>query len=205
MKRNKKQNVNQICETLGLVELTIPSLDGEEWKKLETPLYPHIKDYYYISNKNRVYNINKKEFLSIVHLDPLIYASPYHNVTLQINDKPKKSKKFLMHRLMMSIFHPVENMENLSINHIDGNKLNNELNNLEWCTIRDNTIHALNTGLFVPVYGEDHCCATITEEIAKAIIQDLLQQKLSYAMIAEKYNTTKSIVNDIAIKKSWKH
>jgi hypothetical protein len=52
MNKNKKQNVNQMCEKLGLVELTIPTLDGEEWKKLETPLYPYIQDYYYISNRN---------------------------------------------------------------------------------------------------------------------------------------------------------
>ena len=36
-----------------------------------------------------------------------------------------------MHRLMMIIFHPVENMEKLVINHIDGNKSNNNLENLE--------------------------------------------------------------------------
>ena len=202
--KQKKKNVTQMCINIGMTELTIPSLDGEEWRKLETPLYPNIRDGYYISNKNRVYDSIRLKFMAICHKNPETEESPYFRVNLVTTDDTK-NKDFLMHRLMMSMFNPVENMKKLSINHIDGNKLNNELDNLEWCTIRENTIHALNTGLFVPVYGEDHCCATITEETAKSIINDLLSQKLSYALIAEKYNTTKSIVNDIAIKKSWKH
>lgn len=202
--KKKKKNINQMCISIGMTELTIPALEGEEWRKLETPIYPNIRDGYYISNKNRVYDSVYLKFMAICHGNPDRNESPYFRVHLVTTDA-SKNKDFLMHRLMMSIFKPVENMEKLSINHIDGNKLNNELDNLEWCTIRENTIHALNMGLFVPVYGEDHCCATITEETARSIINDLLSQKLPYASIAEKYNTTKSIVNDIAIKKSWKH
>jgi hypothetical protein len=202
--KKKKKNVNQMCIDIGMTELTIPALEGEEWRKLDSPLYPNIREGYYISNKNRVYDSVHLKFMAICHRNPEIVESPYFRVHLVTTDE-SKNKDFLMHRLMMSIFNPVENMENLTINHIDGNKLNNELSNLEWCTIRENTIHALNTGLFVPVYGEKHCCATITEETAKAIISDLLQQNLPYEAIAKKYNTSKSIVNDIAIKKSWKH
>lgn len=42
------------------------------------------------------------------------------------------------------------------INHIDGNKLNNNLSNLEWCTGKHNTIHAVKTGLRVAVSGDAH-------------------------------------------------
>ena len=202
----KKSNVNQMCITIGKPELTIPTLENEEWRELKTDLYPDIISGYYLSTKNRVYNFNKHKFLSISHKDPNVNASPYFRVCLTtIVNGVKVYKDFLMHRLLMAVFKPVENMENLSINHIDGNKLNNELDNLEWCTIRENTIHALDTGLFVPVYGEKHCCATITENTAKNIIDELLTQKYSYSMIAKKFNTSVSIVNDIAIKKSWKH
>ena len=42
------------------------------------------------------------------------------------------------------------------VNHIDGNKLNNSLDNLEWVTAQDNVIHAYKNGLTKHVSGKDH-------------------------------------------------
>lgn len=43
----------------------------------------------------------------------------------------------------------IENPENLKqVNHKDGNKLNNSINNLEWCTNSDNTQHGYDNGLY---------------------------------------------------------
>lgn len=57
-----------------------------------------------------------------------------------------------VHRALMETFVP--NPDNLPhINHKDGNKLNNQLSNLEWCTSQHNTIHAHATGLAT----SDHC------------------------------------------------
>ena len=53
---------------------------------------------------------------------------------------------FMVHRLVAMTFLP--NPNNLpEVNHKDGDKLNNRLNNLEWCTVADNVNHAINTGL----------------------------------------------------------
>ena len=57
-----------------------------------------------------------------------------------------KGKKYLLHRLLAEAFipnpsgHPV-------VNHIDGNKTNNDLGNLEWCSRSENQIHAYRNGL----------------------------------------------------------
>lgn len=82
----------------------------------------------------------------------------YYVVSLK--QEGKKAKNFFIHRLMAETFIP--NPENKpQINHIDGNKLNNNINNLEWVTCAENVRHAIQTGLDkkdscrIPVYQYD--------------------------------------------------
>ena len=55
-------------------------------------------------------------------------------------------KHYRVHRLIMYTFNDNDNHK-LDINHIDGNKYNNRLDNLEWCTRKENLNHALKCGL----------------------------------------------------------
>ena len=79
--------------------------------------------------------------------------------------KNKKSKTLRIHRLVMEVFNPINSF--MQVNHIDGNKLNNRLNNLEWCTDSDNKKHAYKTGLMTP-----------GNQYSKRIKQDLPRYKL---------------------------
>ena len=70
----------------------------------------------------------------------------YCHVGLTINGKGKSCR---VHRLVAQAFIP--NPDNKPyVNHIDGNRSNNHVENLEWCTPKENTQHAVKTGLMLP-------------------------------------------------------
>lgn len=69
----------------------------------------------------------------------------YPRITLRIDKN--KPKHFRVHRLMADAFlHPTEDRP--MVNHIDGNKANNNLSNLELCNNRENVQHAYDNGLY---------------------------------------------------------
>lgn len=71
-------------------------------------------------------------------------SSEYCRVPL--TNKEHIKKYYLVHRLVAMTFIP--NPKNLpQVNHIDGDKLNNSVSNLEWCTREDNIKHAYKIGL----------------------------------------------------------
>lgn len=74
-------------------------------------------------------------------LKPNINSHGYKYVVFCVNHK---LKTMMVHRIIACTF--VSNSENLPvINHLDGNKLNNNANNLEWTTMQGNVIHARDT------------------------------------------------------------
>lgn len=105
----------------------------EIWKDI-----PNYENLYQVSNQGNVKSVCSSKMLK---------SSPnncgYYKVELYKN---KKSKVFYVHRLVAISFIP--NPENKKqVNHIDGNKANNNVSNLEWCTASENQIHAINHNL----------------------------------------------------------
>lgn len=116
----------------------------------------------------------------------------YYQINLCINGK---CKTFMFHRLIASAF--IENPNNLPcVNHIDGNKLNNELSNLEWVTHKENSQHAVKAGLFHPVKGKDSYQGHFSEDDIRSI-RNLKNSGKSQYQIASLYNVTRSAIQQI--------
>lgn len=82
--------------------------------------------------------------------------------------KNNKKKMFYAHRLVAKAF--IENPDNLPVvNHLDGNKLNNNKENLEWSTYSDNTIHAHANNLIKPLREREYYKGELKDEIWKKI------------------------------------
>lgn len=77
-----------------------------------------------------------------------VSSNGYLFVTLY--NKEHKSKTHRIHRLVLENFNPVEGMENLQVNHIDEDRTNNKLSNLQWLTCKEN----INYGNRAKKYGE---------------------------------------------------
>lgn len=137
-----------------------------------------VKDYeglYEVSNLGQVRSLNYKGNGYIRELKTHPNNRGY--LTLLLTKDSTSSRK-LVHRLVAEAFIP--NPENkLEVNHIDGNKANNSVNNLEWATRQENNVHALNTGLRTALagkhasfYGKRH-----TEQTRKKMSQNSVYSK----------------------------
>ena len=129
------------------IELKEISIEDENWKLF---VQTSIKDYY-VSDKGRfasVYPVNfkrNKKHYSIKIIAPYQNSKGYNIVRTTENGN---TKYYQLNRAILTTFSPIEGMDDLQVNHKDGNKSNNNLSNLEWCTCKENIEHALTNGLF---------------------------------------------------------
>lgn len=114
------------------------------------------------------------------------------------SDQNKLYRK-LVHRLVLETFIGVVESKPFC-NHKDGNKMNNHLCNLEWCTGKENTEHAINSGLF-PQFGETNSCARLTVGDVLTI-RNLLKTKGDLE-IAKEYRVHWMTIHNIKTGRTW--
>lgn len=116
-------------------------------------MWKDIKDYegwYQISDSGVVRSLDRTVYYKDGRIRVFVgkelkpkYSKGYPFVILQKN---KKSETFTIHKLVADAF-MLRPAYAQCVNHLDGNKTNNHVENLEWCTMKHNNIHARQTGL----------------------------------------------------------
>lgn len=114
-----------------------------------------------------------------------------------------ENKTTTIHRLLSLAFIPNHN-NYPCVNHKDGNKLNNSLDNLEWCTHKHNSVHCIEKGLRNTAKGERIPNSFLKEQDIKDIFS-LKKNGLLNREISEIYNIDMSAISRILNKKSWAH
>lgn len=128
-----------------------------------------------------------------------------------------QQKTIRVHRLVWMTFRgPIP--ANLVVNHIDGNKLNNVVENLEVVTVRENAQHASRLGLLPCgdrhpsrtknhrlVRGSRHYCAKLTEELVREIRSVADKWPLNYERAAHKLGISATTLKAVIDRRTWRH
>lgn len=144
---------------------------------------------YLITEDGKIYSKTSKKFLS-----PATNDNGYLVVSLE-----GKNKR--VHRLVATEYIP--NPENKpEVNHIDGDKKNNHVVNLEWVTSKENKEHAWMLKLYKDI-RQEHCNAIHTDKTIHLLCKDL-EDGLRNKDISEKYGVSKDLVAHIKAGDIWK-
>lgn len=185
----------------------LEDLEGEVWKDL-----PDFEGIYQGSTKGRIKSLKctkrcKPHILKqtvVVEKSHQKYknSNGYAQVKLHVNGKGYTKR---VHRLVAITFVP--NPENKpQVNHIDGNTLNNCVENLEWSNGSENTLHArriLKRGIS-HVIGERHGNANLTWNDVNKIREDYPKNiNLDYKDFAKIYNVKPGEIGYIVMNKTW--
>ena len=146
-------------------------------------------------------------------MKPCDNGNGYLTTVLVLNGVNKSVK---IHRLVAQAFIPNE-LNLATVNHKDFNKSNNCVENLEWMTSEQNSLHAYNAGRFngwikgekqhpnCVKRGENNGISILTEMDVVEIRAKFIPRKYTRRMLAEEYGVKECTIKDVILRKSWRH
>jgi hypothetical protein len=177
--------------------LKIVNLPNEVWKEI-----PHFSRYM-ASSKGRVKS--KGIFGGMIEgiIKPALnYDGYYKSVFLADNGKNHNTR---IHRLIALAFYPNDNWQNLEVNHINGIKTDNSIENLEWCTREENKKHCIDNHLQRVLIGEEVGNSILKEWQVKEIREKFKPRVYTRKMLSIEYGVDPCTIKDVILRRSWKH
>ncbi len=118
----------------------------------------------------------------------------------QLTDADGNKEIVSVHRLVMFTFKPEGYFNGAEVNHKNGIKDDNRLENLEWCTKEQNETHAKETGL--KLRGNKHKISILTE-LSVRVIREAIHNGHRGVDIARYFNVSSATISSIKVNRNW--
>lgn len=186
----------------------------EQWKPV-----PQFEDFYEVSNMGRIRTrVKRMRYEAGLVLAKRQIPQGYCYVRLS-NDGQKKT--FYVHRLVLAAFNPIEGCEKLDVNHLNGQRDDNRLVNLEWLSHKDNLHYSMRVlGTFkgfrpsdTPkppkilkgrTKGEAQKAAKLNANKVREI-RHLCDTGMKQKDIAKMFGVSESVIGQIKKRTAWAH
>ena len=152
---------------------------------------------YRVSDNGHVFSTKRGTLRGLVaHINP---GNGYREVTLCVNGVKEQHR---VHRLVLRTFVGEPSPDKPVSRHLNGDPLDNRLENLRWGTVAENSADDKRNG--VAATGERHGCARLTESTVLEIKRLIAQGILTDPEIAARFSVSQSAIWHIAQKKHWR-
>lgn len=168
-----------------MTEQSIGAL-AEEWRRTEV-----CGGRFEVSNGGQVRNSRSKRVRSQVD------HKGYVRVVLE-------KKQYSVHRLVATAF-LMADIDRPHVNHIDGNKSNNLVSNLEWVSHSENVRHAYSTGLMKPKRGSSNGASKLTEAQVIEIRRRYAGGGVRQVDLADEFGCNQHNISLIIRREKWSH
>ena len=180
-------------------------------ENLQNEIWKDIKDFegmYQVSNFGRFKSLSRLKNCGI-------YGKYMHKEFIMKQNERKGYLSILLYKSndykaklpshVLVANHFIENNEDKrTVNHIDGNKKNNKISNLEWLSDSEQQLHAVSIGLRENAIGEKSNFSKLTEKSVLEI-RKLFKNNISINEISKIYNISKNNIRYIVNRVTWKH